>query len=352
MAKANHHILPFFIPHQGCPHRCSFCDQQQIAGAQAPSAEEISQAIAGFPEEITPEVAFYGGSFTALPEKMQEYYLAPAYQGMRQGRVSGIRVSTRPDAITQAGLDLLSAYGVHMVELGVQSLEDQVLLEAKRGHDAAASFVAAALLKERGFAWGVQLLPGLPGENWNIALERCAHLLAMQPDTARLYPALVIAGTLLAQQYQQGAYQPLTLEEAVERCCQLRLLCETYGVQVIRTGLQNTEEMQLGKSVIAGPFHPAFGDLVKGKLLLWQAFMLLADAPCQTLLVANSDLASFIGQKRRNLQTLLLRYPTLCVERANLAPGTLATDTGALLTRQTFVERKLADFPFELPDCC
>lgn len=278
MAKANHHILPFFIPHQGCPHRCIFCDQQQIAGAQAPTAEEISRAIAGFPQEIQPEVAFYGGSFTALPEKLQLYYLTPAYQGIQQGRVSGIRVSTRPDAITPQILDLLAAHGVHMVELGIQSLEDQVLVTAGRGHNAAASFAAATLLKDRGFAWGVQLLPGLPGENWLVALEACAHLLAMQPDIARLYPALVIAGTPLAQYYQQGTYQPLTLEEAVDRCCQLRLLCEAYGVQVIRTGLQNTDEMQLGKSVIAGPFHPCFGDLVKGQLLLWQAFMLLEEA--------------------------------------------------------------------------
>lgn len=165
MGRNNRYILPFFIPHRGCPHRCIFCDQVQVTGAQAPTAQEIAAAISAWQGATLPEIAFYGGSFTALPVAEQAYYLDVTARAFQEGRIAGVRVSTRPDAISLEALAFLRRYNVDMVELGIQSLEDNVLQKAERGHSAAQSLTAARLLRESGFHWGVQLMPGLPGED-------------------------------------------------------------------------------------------------------------------------------------------------------------------------------------------
>lgn len=354
MGRNSRYILPFFIPHRGCPHRCIFCDQVQVTGAQAPTTQEIAAAINAWQGPALPEVAFYGGSFTALPAVEQAYYLEVTARAWREGRIAGVRVSTRPDAISPEVLAFLRQYHVDMVEIGVQSLEDNVLKRAERGHSAEQSLAAARLLQESGFHWGVQLMPGLPGEEKKKVLPLAAKLLAFGPDTLRLYPTLVLANTPLAKLWQSGCYQPLSLPEAVEVCRDLTILAEYYGVQVIRTGLQPTEEITWGKAVCAGPFHPAFGDLVISALWRQKGDMLLKQLPdLQIFLLAPQDVAPFIGHKRLNWEAWRKNRPVLQWKRQDglvkgmLGGSSLLGDT--FLTHEEFIKRQVAEFPFELP---
>ena len=354
MGRNNRYILPFFIPHRGCPHRCIFCDQVQVTGAQAPTAQEIAAAISAWQGATLPEIAFYGGSFTALPVAEQAYYLDVTARAFQEGRIAGVRVSTRPDAISLEALAFLRRYNVDMVELGIQSLEDNVLQKAERGHSAAQSLTAARLLRESGFHWGVQLMPGLPGEDKNKVLPLAAKLFSFGPDTLRLYPTLVLAGTPLAKLWQAGHYQPLSLTEAVAVCRDLTILAEYYGVQVIRTGLQPTEEITWGKAICAGPFHPAFGDLVVSALWRQKGDWLLKQLPdLQIFLLAPQDVAPFIGHKRLNWQIWRKSKPSLQWQKQDdMARGALggrSPSGDVFLTHEEFIQTQTAAFPFELP---
>ncbi len=355
MGRNNRYILPFFIPHKGCPHRCIFCDQFQVTGTCAPTAAAVAAAIEAWRQEPLPEVAFYGGSFTALSREEQAYYLKVTAEALQRGRIRGVRVSTRPDAISREKLDFLAEFGVDMVELGVQSLEDEVLKNAGRGHGAADSFQAASLLKKAGFHWGVQLMPGLPGEDRARALANAAALLAYRPDTARLYPTLVLKGTPLAALYATDRYRPLTLEEAVTICRDLLLLCRYYGVEVIRVGLQPTHEIAWGKGVLAGPFHPSFGHLAAGALWLDKAVFLLARHELKNpVLYADSrHISQLIGQNRRNLTELECLRPDIKVREYPFAQGGLGLggEDGPrfFLEEEEFMRDRLKRMPFDLP---
>jgi len=264
------YIIPVFIPHHGCPHQCVFCDQRAITGTVLPpTAREVTDAIRSRLARLTQpravEIAFYGGSFTALPAARQHELLAPAARARARGEVAAIRVSTRPDAIDAAAVKRLQDHGVTTVELGVQSLDDNVLAAAGRGHTAADTAAAVATLKAAGFATGFQLMPGLPGEDWPSLIATGRRLLALGPDFIRIYPAVVLAGTPLAAMLAAGAYRPLTLAAAVARAAFLKLAAENRGIAVIRTGLQATAELS-GGAVLAGPYHPAFGLLVEAFL--------------------------------------------------------------------------------------
>jgi len=355
MGRNNRYILPFFIPHKGCPHRCIFCDQYQVTGSSAPTREEVAAAIDNWRQEPLPEVAFYGGSFTALSREEQAYYLEVTAEAIKQDRIRGVRVSTRPDAISQEELDFLTGFGVDMVELGVQSLEDEVLKKAGRGHTAADTFRAAALLKKAGFHWGVQLMPGLPGEDRARALANAAALLAYQPDTARLYPTLVLQGTPLAALYEAGKYRPLSLMEAVDICRDLLLLCRYYGVDVIRVGLQPTDEIAWGKGVLAGPFHPSFGHLAAGALWLAKAEHLLTRHKLENpvLYADPRHMAQLVGQNRTNMIDLSRRYPGIKAKPYPYAQEGLGLgeESGPLffLEEEAFIHEAVKRLPFDLP---
>lgn len=272
MTNVRGHILPFFIPHLGCPQQCIFCDQRTISGAAGqPERQEIWRAMEAN-RKNSPELAFYGGSFTAMPKEKQLYYLETAKLGLERGWISGVRVSTRPDFINEEILSRLRLYGVRTVELGVQSMNDAALAKSKRGHRAADSVRAVKLLLEQGFLVGVQLMPGLPKDDRESILGGAAMILALRPQMLRIYPTVVVAGTELAEMYERGEYQPLRLEQAVELSAVITLLAEKYDVAVIRTGL-NTDE-HLAEEVLAGPYHPAFGSLVKG--YIWRHKVLRA----------------------------------------------------------------------------
>ena len=262
-------MIPFFIPHVGCPYVCTFCNQSRITGQSGIShltPEYIQQTIKDYVgtkrNEKFWEVAFYGGSFTAITKDLQHKLLMPAYEILQQGLIDGIRCSTRPDAVGDKAITLLQSYGVKTVELGVQSMNDGILVDAKRGHTAQEVVEAVTRLKHRDMTVGVQLLPGLKGETWQTIIETAIAVAALRPDFVRIYPVLVIENTELADQYRAGEYKPLSTELAIQYCSFLKDWFEQHGIEVIRTGLQSTEELDSRNSLVAGPYEPAMGELV------------------------------------------------------------------------------------------
>ena len=261
------HIIPIFVPHKGCPHDCIFCNQKKISGClQAPTEEQVYQSIQSHMlthdrDEL--EIAFFGGSFTGIPLEEQEQYLKVATAYRAQYPKLQIRASTRPDCITPNVIALLQKYHVNIIELGVQSLDDDVLLASGRGHTAKDVRTAVKCLKDAGITVGIQTMIGLPQDTKAGALQTAKEVIALQPAMVRIYPTLVIADTALAQLYEKGLYQPLSLEDAVDLSAELMDLYETANIPVIRVGLQATEQMD--GQVMAGPYHPAFRQLANGR---------------------------------------------------------------------------------------
>ena len=262
-------MIPFFIPHVGCPYVCTFCNQSRITGQAGIShltpdyiKRTITEYVGNKRNDKFWEVAFYGGSFTAIHTDLQHQLLAPASELLKHGIIDGIRCSTRPDAVGDEAISFLQSYGVKTVELGVQSMNDGILLDAKRGHTAQEVVEAVARLKQRSMTVGVQLLPGLKGETWESILETAIAVVKMKPDFVRIYPVLVIENTELADQYRAGEYEPLSTEQAIRYCAFLKAWFEQHNIEVIRTGLQSTKELDSGNSLVAGPYEPAMGELV------------------------------------------------------------------------------------------
>lgn len=264
-------IIPFFIPHAGCPHTCLFCNQHMISGAQQSvlSARQISDTVQqwlGRSPNRAAEVAFYGGSFTLLPRKQQEQLLEAVQPLLEQQKIRNIRISTRPDALDEAVLAFLAGHKVTTIEVGVQSLDDLVLLQSNRGHTAADSMAAIQRVRSAGFQVGAQLLPGLPGDTRAKALASVQGVIAAGAQFVRIYPAVVLSGTALADQYRAGHYQPPDLAQGVKTCARMLHLCLQAGIPVIRIGLQAEEGLSAEGAILAGCWHPALGQLVKAQL--------------------------------------------------------------------------------------
>lgn len=321
MAK-RHYVIPIFVPDLGCPHRCIFCNQKRITGqVEVPGAAEVKRKITEFlphiPEgdDITIEVAFYGGSFTAVTPELQRDLLGPAYEAMNRGQISHIRISTRPDAVSEGKLTLLSAFGVSIIELGVQSMDDIVLARAGRGHTSRDVLRAVALIKSWGFSLGLQLMVGLPGDSTVKALNTCAEIIALRPDFVRIYPCLVLRGTELAENYRRGDYKPWPLEEAVDVCKNMLIKFAKAGIPVIRIGLQPSEEISWSGDVLAGPYHPALRELVESAVAREQMTQLLAKARSRFgqlrqagFMVPATDLSIVKGQKNSNIEYLKKQF--------------------------------------------
>lgn len=305
-------IVPFFISHQGCPHHCVFCDQERISGTRAglPEPSAMLAAIDRFAASgggRPLEVAFYGGTFTSLPRHDQERLLAPLQPLIGTGRVGRVRLSTRPDAVDGETARFLASRGVGTVELGVQSMADEVLAAAGRGHNAAHVEEAFAALRGVGIAVGAQLMPGLPGDTAESALTSLERVLVLLPAFVRIYPTVVVAGTRLAELWRSGVYTPLGLDEAVSLSAAMLRRCLAAGVPVIRIGLQPTEELERPGTILAGPWHPAFRQLVEGELFYGLLERLAAGIPAGSdLEVACSTrrLSDVAGQRRHNLVRL------------------------------------------------
>lgn len=309
-------IIPFFIPHAGCPHQCLFCDQKRITGAnEAPAVSAVSRKIQSYlatgKNQGPVEVAFYGGTFTALPLELQAAYLAEVAPFLRSGAVSSIRVSTRPDAVTPAVIGLLRKHRVRTVELGVQSLDDGILHKSGRGHTSADTVMATALLRGHGFSIGFQLMPGLPGDTFDLFRETIARTVELKPDVVRLYPALVIKDTPLEQLFRSGQYRPLTLDDAVSWCKEAVSTFRKSDITVIRIGLQSADSLESPGAVVAGPYHPAFRQLVDSALFLdamQQELEKTGQAGMAVFRIHPGDLSTALGQNRCNVPILQQRF--------------------------------------------
>lgn len=314
-----HSNLSVFVPHVGCPQRCSFCDQQAISGAAAaPGAEEVTALCSRFlpapGQGQNTEIAFFGGSFTAIPRDYMNALLAAAQPFLKEGRAAGIRISTRPDAVDGPVLRLLKQNGVTSVELGAQSMIDEVLQKNLRGHTSADVKKAAFLVKEAGFSLGLQMMVGLPFEKnaEEAALATAKQLIALSPDTVRIYPALTLKNTQMASWYEQGLYQPLSLQSALSITAKLLCLFEEAGVRVIRVGLHADESLK--NSLLAGPYHPAFRQLCEAERYRREIARALAETPAgaYTIKVASGELSTAQGQKKQNASFFLEKGFLLC----------------------------------------
>lgn len=264
-------IVPVFLPHQGCPHRCIFCDQHRITDRDerplrgAEVGRILEQALGARPSGGA-EVAFYGGTFTRLPVERMEELLLAVQPYREKGAVARIRVSTRPDALDPPRLETLRRFGVTTVELGAQSMDAEVLRLAGREHSPEATREGVAALRGMGFKVGIQLMPGLPGDTIDTFRATIQTTVELRPDMVRLYPAIVIDGTVMAEWYRQGRYRPLTVEEAVHQCAEACRSLEGCGIPVIRLGLMPSPALCKSGRILAGPWHPAFGSLVRAAI--------------------------------------------------------------------------------------
>ncbi|MFQ6758622.1 MAG: radical SAM protein [Deltaproteobacteria bacterium] len=306
-------VIPVFIAHQGCPHQCLFCNQRSITGAPegmvtAREVEEIIRAQLAWPRrhpEARVQVAFYGGSFTGLALERQRELLGAAQPFLASGQVRELRLSTRPDYVTPQIAGFLREQGVGIVELGAQSLDDGVLAASGRGHTADQVRTAVACLKETGIRVGLQLMLGLPSDTTATALASARRAAALGPDMVRLYPCLVIEGSPLAELYRQGKYQPQSLFRAVALAGRLWSIFKAQGIPVVRMGLQPSPSLK--KTVLAGPYHPAFGELVLSRLFFNRVRALLSARSAQQphrLCLAKADESIYRGKDNGNVKRL------------------------------------------------
>lgn len=305
-----HINVALFVPHAGCPHACSFCNQKTISGKSRPlCAEEIDEAVKtalSTADCNKGEIAFFGGSFTAINRDYMVSLLERAKHYIDKGLFSGIRISTRPDCIDREILTILKDYGVTAIELGCQSMDDEVLRLNKRGHTAEDVACAARLIKEFGFEFGVQMMTGLFGDTQEKCIETAKKLIALSPDTARIYPTVVLEGTELAELYRQGRYAPESVEDASSLCAELLLLFRRAGVRVIRLGLHSGGNVEEG--YVAGAYHPAFREICESKIYLKNVLEAIESGRVQKgeieITVGSRYVSMLTGQKKSNINYL------------------------------------------------
>ncbi|MDX9917817.1 MAG: radical SAM protein [Gudongella sp.] len=270
---SNQYIIPVFVPHLGCPHDCVFCNQKKITGlSTSVTTDEVQKIIDEhldtFKKELKVEVAFYGGSFTAIDINTQRALLSVPFEYKLNGRIDGIRLSTRPDAINHEILRMLKDYGVDTIELGVQSMDEYVLSQSERGHTQDDVIKSAKLIKDYGFSLGLQQMVGLPGDSYEKDIDSTNKIIALEPDFIRIYPTLVIKGTELERMLKNGLYRPLSVDEAVNISADILMMAVINDIDVIRIGLQPTENIREGGDVVAGPFHPSIRQLTESRMLI------------------------------------------------------------------------------------
>lgn len=320
-------IIPVFIPHLGCPHDCVFCNQKRISGSLLPARpEDVRRAIEeGLQKCEKAELAFYGGSFTAIPMEEQSALLDAVQPYLRDGRIVSIRLSTRPDAINEKVLALLWEKGVRTIELGSQSMCDRVLAASWRGHTAADTVNASRMIKDGGFALVLQMMTGLPASDMKSDIETARRIIALRPDAVRIYPTVIIRDTALADMFLAGEYGEHSVEDAVERCSEILPMFEEAGIPVIRLGLNPTDELS-GGDALGGAYHPALGEMVKARIYLKKAREKLKDVPVGSNVLIGvhpSCVSQMTGQKRCNVEALISEFELsgLKIEAAELKKG-------------------------------
>lgn len=309
--KAKNSIVPVFVPHLGCPNDCVFCNQRRISGHVSPADAEtvknaIEQAAALTPPGTKRQLAFYGGSFTAIPAGQQIELFEAAAPYLADGTISSIRLSTRPDAIDGAVLARLKKYGVTVVELGAQSMCDEVLRLSGRGHTAGDVEEASHLVKAAGFGLILQMMTGLPGDTDERSLETARRIIALRPDGVRVYPTVIVRDTALYDLWKAGRYAEHTVEDAVRVCAKIAQEFDDANIPIIRMGLNPTEDLS-GGDAVGGAYHPALGELVRSRMMLNKALELLGAVPdgsSVVLGVNKSDVSKMTGQHRCNINAM------------------------------------------------
>lgn len=330
---ARNSIIPVFVPHLGCPNDCVFCNQRRISGHIEPATAQtvknaIEEAAALTPPGTKRQLAFYGGSFTAIPEARQIELFEAAQPYLADGTISSIRLSTRPDAIDCTVLKRLKKYGVTVIELGAQSMCDRVLELSGRGHDSAAVADSSRLIKAAGFDLILQMMTGLPGDTDESCIETAKKIIDLAPNGVRIYPTVIVRDTVLCDMWRAGTYKEHTVEDAVRVCSKIVPLFNEAGIPIIRMGLNPTEDLS-GGDALGGAYHPALGELVHSRIMLEKARGLLAGArPGSSVVlgVNRSDVSKMIGQHRCNVDALVseLSLRELKIHEASVKSGEIS----------------------------
>lgn len=313
MSKIN--IIPIFVPHLGCPNDCTFCNQKRITGIKRFSKKDFYEKVNYFLElfdnsnkEI--ELAFYGGSFTSINRELQYDLLKYAKSLKDENRIDRIRISTRPDCIDEDILDYLKYYDLDIIELGVQSLDEDVLKKSKRGHDSKCVYTSSKLIKDYGFTLGHQQMIGLPCDTEEKSIKTALEIISLKPEIVRIYPTLIIKNTELEEMYLNEKYTPLDLDDAVKQASKLIMLYNYYGIDVIRVGLQSTKDLQFDRDVVAGPLHDAFRELCESEIL----FKVLTYEDLKinnkniVIKSSNRNISLLVGQKGKNKNKIMNYY--------------------------------------------
>ncbi len=306
-----HCNIPIFIPELACPHQCVFCNQEKISNTfTVPKPNEIGKIIESYLETIPNNreinIAFFGGSFTGIPQNEMIAYLKEAFIYVKSGQVHGIRISTKPDYISEEILDILEKYGVTAIELGAQSTNDKVLVKSGRGHKFDAIENAAQLIRKRNFELGLQMMLGLPHDSLDLSIQTARDIVRLKANSTRIYPTIVVEGTVLERMYKKGQYKVLSLDEAVNWSKEVLKIFIKANIKVLRVGLHPSDELELGKSLVAGPIHPSFKEMVLSSL--WHDVLIdnLNKKGTSSIYVAGKQLNYAIGYKginRTNLRT-------------------------------------------------
>lgn len=300
-----HYNIPIFISHFGCPNSCVFCNQKKINGRETDVTMEdlkntIEMYLETLPKNSKKEVAFFGGTFTGISMKLQEEYLKTAYEYIKKGDIAGIRLSTRPDCINDEIVAQLKKYGVTSVELGVQSLDEKVLLATERYYPVSVVEEACKTIKKYGIELGIQLMIGLPQSTDENDYETAVKALSMKPDMVRIYPTLVIKNTKMEKMFLDGEYLPLSLEGAIERTRKIYALLGSNNINIIRVGLQPSEDLREDGVVLSGPFHPAFRELVETEIYYDFLKKIIAEERKLEIIANEKDISKIVGIKKAN----------------------------------------------------
>ncbi len=330
------YIIPIFVPHLGCKKCCTFCNQRTISGEMKQvTAQDVTKTIEYYLSNFKDnnkyiEVAFFGGSFTAIEREKQEELLNAVQPYIKNKKVDSIRLSTRPDAIDKDILKMLKQYHVKTIELGVQSSNNYILARCKRGHSFEDVIKASRLIRLYGFNLGHQIMVGLPDSNEKDDVQTAKDSIKLKPKMVRIYPVLVIKGTELEEEYKKGDFIPLTVSQAVERSKEIVKLFNQKHIQIIRVGLQNTDTItdiaRKESEVIAGPYHPAFGQLVEDGIWYDKIVEKIKNINAKVIRVeveANpKDINNIIGHKKENINKLKETYAVITTVKANKAVKT------------------------------
>ncbi|MFR6018215.1 MAG: elongator complex protein 3 [Paraclostridium sordellii] len=312
-------IIPIFVPHRGCPHDCIFCNQKKITGVSTDITSDdvrniIEEYLKTIDKDASVEVAFFGGSFTAIDIDIQKNLLSVAKEYVDKNIIDDIRMSTRPDCINDEILTMLKEYKVSIIELGVQSLDDKVLIDSVRGHSDKDVFESAELIKKYGINLGLQMMIGLPSDTEEKCIYTAKKFIDLKPDCVRVYPTLVVKETGLEKLLQENKYNPFSLEESIDIVKKVLVLFYINNVNVIRVGLQATEDIAIGKEVLAGPYHPAYRELVESKMYGDYIEYLIKKYNAKKnidVLVNKKNVSRILGNKKSNVKNLKEKYGVL-----------------------------------------